>query len=514
MGSAGLHVQFPANLTSLGFEEIRRVFYGLSAPFAFAEEAGGRWVALTDHLGLKPLFFARVNGAWVVAEKTEEISRLLPGSHRQLNESSVIGHISGPYSPRREDTFFSGISSVPPGSMVQLGPDGVTTTRLWDPSTIPVDRTLTLAGAVSKLRHLLREVASDFRADGPGAVTLSSGMDSTSVLAALVEAGTDVSAVTWASAEIPESDETHWARLTCAKLGVPLVELQIDASTLLPEEGIVTRRSSPLFNMFDQLWDTAATETARRGCRTMFTGFSGDHLFGGWVSPAVDSLLTMRLFKTSKYLSRLRTNHPSFLRTVRSEILSPILRQTSPRVWARRQQPVPWLRDDYHDLWRERQVETVGRGFPPGWCVRVSRFDEALISMLSEDLDHSTGIHGVKIRHPLLDRRLVEFAISMPTEMLNDGTTDKLVLRQAMRGILPNEIVDLGKISPGPIAQKAMRAREDRLVSLTKDMRAADLGFVSEPAIAENVAAFMRGEHDKMDFWPALTLEDWLRRWW
>ncbi|MEX1133346.1 MAG: asparagine synthetase B family protein [Acidimicrobiia bacterium] len=514
MGSAGLHAQFPANLTSLSLEEIHGIFPRLKAPFALAEEAGGRWVALTDPFGLKPLFFARANGAWAVAETTDDISQLLPGSDLQLNESSVVGHISGPYSPRREDTFFSDISAVPPGSMVQLGPNGVTTTRLWDPSAIPIDRTLTLAEAASELRRLIQEVASDYVAEGPGAVTVSSGMDSTSVIAGLVEAGADVSGITWASAEIPEADESHWARLTCEKLGVPLLELQIDASTLLPDEGIVTRPSSPFINMFDQVWRATSAEMAKQGRQTMYTGLSGDHLFGGWVSPVADSLVTLRLLQTSKYLSRRRLHHPSLLRTLRAEILSPLLRQALPRVWARRQQPVPWLHDDYHDLWRERQAETVGRGLLPGRGERVYRLDDGLISQLSADLDHSSEAEGINIRHPLLDRRLVEFAISLPTELLNDGTTDKLVLREAMSGVLPDEVVELDNILPGAIAQKAMRARADRLLALTKDMRSADLGFVYEPALAKNVAGFMRGDHDNMDFWNTLTLEDWLRRWW
>jgi asparagine synthase (glutamine-hydrolysing) len=339
-------------------------------------------------------------------------------------------------------------------------------------------------------------------------------MDSTSVLAALVKSGADVLAVTFTSPDFPEADEAEWVRLTASKLDVPLVELPVTASSLLPEAGIVTRRSTPLFNIFDHMWNTMSHKAAEKGRRMLITGFSGDHLFGGWVRSAADMLLEFRPIRTARYLSHSQPRYPNLLRTLRSEILSPLARQAAPAIWARRQAPVPWLHDDYHDLWQERQIETVGPGLLPGRAERLSRLTDGLISQLSEDMKTQTQPHGVELSHPLLDRRLVEFALSLPSWMLNDGATDKLVLRHAMREILPNEVTELENIPPGPIARQAIRARADTILALTRDMRTADLGFVSEPVLAEHVAAFVRGEHDDMGFWNTLTLEDWLRRWW
>ena len=175
---------------------------------------------------------------------------------------------------------------------------------------------------------------------------------------------------------------------------------------------------------------------------------------------------------------------------------------------------MPWLHPDYHDLWLERQVEALGPGLRPGRADRLSALTDGLISQLSEEMTAQMEPHGVELSHPLLDRRIVEFALSLPSWMLDDGNLNKLVLRHAMRDILPDEVVELEKIPAGPIARRAIRARADTLLALTRDMRAADLGIVSEPVLAENVAGFMQGEHDDMTFWNTLTLEDWLRRWW
>ena len=495
--------------------EARLLFGRATKPFSVATQVDNSWVVATDHLGMEPLFYARSDpGRWVVAETVEEILQARPDTDVRLDEASIVRHIAGPYAPGGDATFFAGVSAVAPGTMVRLTPKGSEKIRLWDPAAIPLDQTMTLAEAAAELRRLVFEVGSDYLPDAPVAATLSSGMDSTTVLAALVESGADVLAITWTSPDIPEADEAEWARLTASKLDVPLVELPISASTLLPDAGILTRLSTPLFNMYDQPWRVTSEKIAEDGRRVLFTGFSGDHLFGGWVSPAADLLLELRLIRTARYLSHSRVRHPNLVRALRSEILSPLVHQAAPGAWVRRQRPVPWLHADYRDMWLERQAETVGPGLRPGRAERLSRLTDGLISQLSEDLTAQVQPHGIELRHPLLDRRLVEFAISLPSWMLSDGNVNKLVLRHAMRDILPDEVVELENILPGPIARRAIRARADALLALTRDMRAADLGFISEPVLSENVAGFMRGEHDDMTFWNTLTLEDWLRRWW
>lgn len=496
-------------------DEACRLFGSAAKPFSVTAQANNSWMVATDHLGMKPLFYARSDsGGWVVTATVEEVLHAQPDADVRLDEASIVGHIAMPDAPRPGSTFLARVHAVAPGTMVRLSPKGSEETRYWHPAAIGVDRRITLAEAAEEFRRLLFDVVPDYVSGAPVAATLSSGMDSTTVLAALVESGADVLAITFTSPDTPEADETAWARLTASKLDVPLVELPITASTLLPDSGIVTRRSTPFFNMYDHLWRTTSLNAAERGRRMLFTGFSGDHLFGGWVRPAADSLLELRPIRTARHLSHSRTHYPNLFRALRSEVFSPLARQAATGAWARRQQPVRWLHPDHRDLWRERQVETLGPGLRPGRAERLSRLTSGLISQLSEEMTAQMEPHGVELSHPLLDRRLVEFAISLPSWMLDDGNVNKLVLRQAMRDILPDEVVELEKIPPGAIARQAIRFRADTLLTLTRDMRAADLGFVSEPVLAENVAGFMRGEHDDMTFWNTLTLEDWLRRWW
>ncbi|MCH8993093.1 MAG: hypothetical protein IIA44_15245, partial [Acidobacteria bacterium] len=185
----------------------------------------GRWS--DEQIGLL-LTALRTKG-----ETVEEILRTLPDTDVRLDPASIVGHIAGPYAPGGGATFFAGVHTVPPGTLVRLTPEGSEETRYWEPSANGVDRSMTLAQAATELRRLLFEMVPEYLSGTTVAATLSSGMDSTSVLAALVESGADVLAVTWTSPDIPEADEAEWARLTASKLGVPLVELPIAESTLL-----------------------------------------------------------------------------------------------------------------------------------------------------------------------------------------------------------------------------------------------------------------------------------------
>ena len=249
-------------------DEACRLFGSATKPFSLAARADDSWVLASDHLGMEPLFYARsTSGPWVAATTVEEVLQTMPAADVRFDEASVVGHIATPNPPRPGSTFFAGVHTVAPGTMVRLTPEGPEKTHYWDPATIRFDRAMTLADAAAELRRLLFEVVPDYVSGAHIAATLSSGMDSTSVLAALVESGADVLAVTFTSADIPEADETAWARLTASRLGVPLTEVPIAADSLLTEAAIVTRRSTPLFNVYDELWRATSQKVAegRRG---------------------------------------------------------------------------------------------------------------------------------------------------------------------------------------------------------------------------------------------------------
>lgn len=497
-------------------DEIAAWLASLNGPLSLQVDTDKGLVAARDHLGLAPLFTTwNESGGWLVADSVEAILHVLPAKLHSLNERSVVGHVSGLSAPRPDETFFSKIQAVAPGTITRLlESEQAETQRLWDPTAHRPQHTARLEEASSRLRSLITEVVGDYVPEGPIAAFLTSGIDSTAVLTGLAEAGADVHAITWSSPGAPQADQSEWARLVAEKLDVPLTEIRVQAESLLPEEGIVTRRSTPVFSMLDQVWQATYEKVADLGRPVLFTGLGGDHLFGRWVSTAGDLLLRGRLVRLSRYLGAMRASHPDLTSTLHYELASPIARQLLPRLWVRQAPPPPWLHPERIGTWRSRHRELIGPGLLPGYGERVVGVSHGAIPQLAEDLAAKAGPYGVELHSPLLDRRLVEFALQLPSWMLNNGSVDKLVLRGAIDDVVPKDLNALEDLLPAEMARRAMRARTPQLEALTQNMRSATLRYVSEPELAEYLERFLVGEHDDTSFWNALTFEEWLRRWW
>ena len=419
--------------------------------------------------------------------------------------AALVAHVAGPFLAVGQ--HLHGSASTSHTLPVETGPKPV---HQAVPPIPPVRRS-SLTDAAGSLFELLVETVPRVVGDRAVGLTLSSGMDSSSVAAAAASSGIDVVALTWSVPSVPSADETRWARLTAGSLGVPLVEVEVAPETLLPEAGIVTRCQSPVFNMYEGAWTDTGTALAEHGRDVLLTGYPGDLLFSGWMSPAPDLLLTMRWARLVAYLRRAATRAGGYRSPLRHELAAPIARQFATRWWARRRQPVPWLHPSQFDLWIDLQRSSVSTGMIPSLAERRGAVTNGSLDLLADEPVLTEM--GVTQIHPLLDASIVEFALSLPTWLLYDGGLDKMVLRESMRGTLPDEVIALEKRLPRELAIQAMRCREGPLMDLTVDMKAADMEIVDETALRSEVEGFMRGEHTNMEFWNALTLEDWLRRW-
>lgn len=486
----------------------------VNQPFAVWSETDTGLLAARDHLGIAPLFYTRgrENG-WTLGTSVGEILDQAPETKKRLDDRSVIAHIAGPAPPDPSRTFYAGIRAARPGTLTRFTSEKTDTIRYWKPSEISPRNGLDIESAARELRETLIEVIADEFTDRRVAMFVDGSPGSALVLGTLVEAGADVEAITWKPAGIADSKErAARSQRLARKLRVVLTELPMDIEELLPETGVVTRRSTPYVDRFDHMRRVTANAASERDCDILYTSFGEGHLFGGSLPAAADLLMTLRLGQLSEYLSNSRQGDPD--KTPTNRLVSPIVRQLIPGLGMRRHKPVPWLDERRREEWQQRQRAMIGPGLLPGRARRISRLTDGSIAQVSEDLTALARPHGIEVHHPLLDRRLVEFALSLPSWLLQDGQTDRLVLREAMVGFLPKEAAELGSPLPEVVAREALRARGSQLLGLATDMRAADLGYVDETVFLDHVAGFLREEHDDTSFWNTLTLEDWLRRWW
>ena len=248
----------------------------------------------------------------------------------------------------------------------------------------------------------------------------------------------------------------------------------------------------------------------------LFSGASGDNLFGGNASAYPDLLLTLRWVELARQLRRhLPRSEMGWARVIRTMLLAPIRRRYLP--FLDRPEPPPWLGERYRELAVEllRRGRREGRPFRllPGRADLLDQLRERRLAQTFCQLDVQAAGFGVELRHPLLDHRLVELAASLPIDQVFRAAERKVIVRNAMRGRLPDEVLDRRrKITPDAIFARGVREREaDRVRAGLTGMVAAELGYVDERRLRAAYEDYAAGRSRSTRFWSAFSLERWLR---
>ena len=124
---------------------------------------------------------------------------------------------------------------------------------------------------------------------------------------------------------------------------------------------------------------------------------------------------------------------------------------------------------------------------------------------------------GLTFADPWSDRRIASFVLAVPPQVLNrPGRNDKRIVREAMRGIMPEPVRQASaKILPTPLFEHAMQQGAVQTVQeLITGSQLASRGYVDEAVLQSAYADVRRGVRDASDLWSTLTVEMWLRRYW
>lgn len=478
--------------------------------------------AVRDRLGLEPLYYAEKGSRLAVGPRPAELLRAvgLP-PHPRL--SSLVCHLNG-QAPLAGECFLDGVQAVEPGTSVVFERRATRVERHWRLEIPPLLVLPSDADYASELRELLGEVAVQHGVLGRAGVSMSAGLDSTTVAAILRTApGADLTALHRCAPELPQADESTEARAVAERLGIGFESLRADLHwPLSAAEGVVTDEDSPTLPPYVEAWQATWVRARELGLGTVYTGAGGDHLFGGSViQPYADLLLRGRWRHLFRDLARHAEHRgvPSW-RLLPAALLRPLARTYLPRWRPAGRSAVPWLGPVARRRWRSIHGEALRRdgGHRPLLPARRDRLrflTDARIAAQAGALARGARAHGVDLRHPLLDPRLLAFALSLPAEQCFAAGIDKAILRRAMQGVLPAAVLDRRqKVVPFAIFERGLAERETAKVrALITGMRSAEAGLVDERVLGEEYDRYVRGERGGGGLlWNALTLEDWLRR--
>lgn len=123
---------------------------------------------------------------------------------------------------------------------------------------------------------------------------------------------------------------------------------------------------------------------------------------------------------------------------------------------------------------------------------------------------------GIAYADPWRDRRIASFVLAVPQDVIRRPGTYKPLLAEAMEGVIPEDVRRTArKIVPTPFFRWAMRGPARPIIrELMTDSQVVARGYVDERAWQDHYESILKGEEPRIDFYNALTLEMWLRKYW
>jgi asparagine synthase (glutamine-hydrolysing) len=479
---------------------------------AFLDRSAGTLLLARDPVGIKPLYLACSPGLLVFASEVRGV--LASGLvSRDIDRAGLAGYLA--YGSLQAPlTLFKNVRSFPAGSWMGISPSAITTGALPEARNHWVfprpDAGVSSAVAAGRIRDTLQVAVSDhLMSDVPLGFYLSSGVDSTIVTSLAARGNANVHTFTVGFPADNQLNEVAAARKTADSLGarhteVILTESGAQRSTLRWLETL----DSP---SMDGLNTFVVSEAAKHvGITVAIAGQGGDELFGGYPSFS-DVPRFRRVLKHLTWMpGRIRAWATGIVLARESEAvrlkahdmagsptgLLPLYLQRR-RTLADRQMAMLGfdsialgLSDGYLPREAARRLSTDESD--PVWTISQYETRLYLGNMLLRDGDATGMAHGIEIRVPMLDRRVLDLVCALPGRIrLPTGKADKHLLKVACGDLLRDDVIageKRGFVLPlwrwmlGPLRELC----EDSL----KSLRAS--GLVHLPGVEAVWQAFLR----------------------
>jgi len=501
-----------------------------------------------DPVGIKPLCYAQTDKGFAFASELRAllasgvVERKLSGD--ALTAYLLFGSVSEPV------TLVEGVFSVPPGHALLLHlPDRRRTPRVrpwWDPRRSAAQRDpkrpRDFAGASARLRTLLEDaVRAHLIADVPVGLFLSSGLDSSAiaVLAGRAKQGVQSFTLTFPDTEY---DEGPLSRLVAQRACTKHTEIPLQGKEMLArvDEAIAALDQPTMDGINTYFVSWAAREV---GLKVALSGLGSDELFGGYRTFA-DTPKLARLEIVSRFI-------PGAFRRISAPLVNSVFARKA-TVDAARKASDAWLMPDAlphpyffsrllfppsevprlaEARYRNSTVSNDGVTLDPTWLGWLERTaDQAgalepiagiswlemrtyMVSTLLRDTDSVSMARSLEVRVPFLDTPLVEFAAALPDTARIEPGVSKGLLRAALAGLIPAEILGQRKRTfTLPWEEWLRTSLRTRVESSFKELAPALKSRMHAAGIQMVWDNFLHGRTSWSRPWSLYVLNEWCRR--
>ncbi|MCB2225969.1 MAG: asparagine synthase (glutamine-hydrolyzing) [Desulfarculaceae bacterium] len=504
----------------------------LSGMFCFAVLDGkNRRIMLgRDRLGIKPLYYHHAGDKLIFSN---EIKALLawPGLERRVDPQALYQYLGYEYVPAPR-TLFAGINKLQQGhyAIFDMASGQLTDKQYWDVKFAP--RFSRPEEAVEELRGLLRlAVKRRLMSDVPLGVFLSGGLDSTTVVALMRELGVEHLRTYSIAYPDPSFSELEYANDMAQHYGTDQTVLMIEGLSLEDLETAVYHLDEPMTDL-SAIPLMLICREAKKTATVVLSGEGGDEIFAGYDR--------FRASKAAGYLGRLPGCAPT-LNRLASLLPDQPQKKGAINVAKRFLEGCVLPRDGEHLRWqyflppslagqlfRPEVAAQVGIDdpFAPirkvlSSCNSTDRLDRevyldlklAMADSVLMKVDKMSMSTSLEVRVPFLDHEVVEFTASLPSWFKLKGFTTKYILRQAIRGLVPDRVAFRGKQGYSLPVKNLLR---DQLQPLMRDLLSTSplvSEFMNRATVDRLMSEHLAGTHNHNHvLWALMNAALWHRR--
>lgn len=485
-----------------------------------------------DRLGVKPLYY--VHDAEGNLFFASEIKSLLKAGavKAELNYNALPDQMAN-HGTSGEETLFVNVKRLLPGHFLIWRDGNLRIEKFWDVSFEPKHEEMSDAEYVERWRELFKEsVKLRLMADVPLGMFLSGGIDSSAICAVMSEMASEPIKTFSVGFKEREANEFEFARIVSKAFKTEHHEITITPDEFFNElPNLVWHEDEPLgFSASVPLY--FVSKLAQQHVKVVLTGEGSDEILAGY--GRYEKTLALL-----KYGEKYETLAPNFLRqAVKSGVanLPHALNKKLVRTFLSLDADIENL---YFDNFAVFNKQRQAKLFSAQTKARIAdanpyaRLHELLKNSDAEDLldkllyaDTKTYLHellmkqdqmsmaaSIESRVPFLDHKLVEFTAQMPINMKLRGKQTKWILREAMRGVLPAEILERPKMGfPVPLGDWLRGAFKSIVEEYVLSERALSRGIFAPDAVRDLAARHNAGEDHAERMFFLINFEIWQRR--
>lgn len=518
-------------------EQCLNRFNGMWA-FALWDSRKRQLFCARDRFGIKPFYYYADKNRFVFASEIKSIltDKTIP---RRPNDGVIFDYLAfenNDYIDHTEETFFYGIKRLMPAHYLVVDiRGGIHWARYWDIDPYKQIDKITDEEAAHRFYELFKDsIRLRLQSEVPLGTCLSGGLDSSSIVCMInkliLEHGVNLAVIgerqkTFSACfDDKACDEREFIKAVIDKTNVETNCVFPDGKRLFDlAPKFIEDQGEPVAGTSQWAAWLVMRMVRERGVTVVLNGQGADEILAGYSSyfnaNFKDLFKTLRFFQLKRELELFAEYQGYSKKWLTKEVIKHF-NPVHPFRWKRRflcekTNPFPsWLNQDFTQVYGHTIVEIPKyKGYMDQSLYHFLTF-ERLPSLLRYE-DRNSMVFSVEARLPFLDYRLVEYCFSLPSEQkIRDGK-GKIVLRNAMKGIIPNKvqerIVKIGFATPENTWFRNDCRKEIEEIINSKSFR--EKGYFNGDAVMRHFQGFVKGEPvNPRPIWKYLNLELWLQQ--